>query len=568
MIASRKALIIVAAFVLMAIGMPWGGNVPAAFAQISVTAADPPTGEQGTLNLNVIIKGKGFKNGAKAKFYKTGTTDPAGVNVKSTQYVSSTQLVATIDIADTAALAAFDIQVMNTDGRTGKGTELFSVTVKKVDPCTLPDPLPTDGYFSDPPGLPGSLDITFGNGTGKIIGPAYMEPQSAAIQQVGGEARIVVVGSTVDKCQASTYRVWTIVRYLPDGRRDASFGTNGIVTTRFLNNAWAYGVAIDRNNKIVVGGMAPTTKRGNLLLPILARYNTNGSLDTTFGTGGTVVVSGSYNGRFIATIVQSDGRIIGVGCSGGFALVVRLDADGHFDGTFNGNGQYLYTEDPDGASCAYAVTTQAGESGERIVVGGMISDTYFNTHYRFGLWRLTSSGTPDSSFGTAGVVAAGFGGYHDFLTGVGVDPDSRIVTAGYTCPDSSVSTCRTVVARFDDSGNLDPSFADGGKVLPPAQMQYEFADVVAIQPDGGLLVGGYSHSDTGSIQTATIWRFTGDGTPDVTFGVLGRVDDPIASGATYAALKTLVPQGDGRVVWVGFVDVQSIRYAALGRVWQ
>ena len=65
MIASRKALIIVAAFVLIALGLPWGGAVPAAFAQtISVTAADPPTGEQGTLSLSVTIKGKGFKTGA------------------------------------------------------------------------------------------------------------------------------------------------------------------------------------------------------------------------------------------------------------------------------------------------------------------------------------------------------------------------------------------------------------------------------------------------------------------------------------------------------------------------
>jgi hypothetical protein len=144
MIASRKALIIVAAFVLIALGLPWGGVVPTASAQtLAVSSADPNTGEQGTLNLSVIIKGKGFKNGAKAKFYKTGTTDPAGVNVKSTQYVSSTQLVATIDIADTAALAAFDIQVMNTDGRTGKGTELFSVLAKKIDPCAVPDPVAT-----------------------------------------------------------------------------------------------------------------------------------------------------------------------------------------------------------------------------------------------------------------------------------------------------------------------------------------------------------------------------------------------------------------------------------------
>ena len=135
--------------IAVALGMPWGGAVPTAQAQtITVASADPPAGEQGTLNLSVLIKGKGFKNGAKAKFYRTGTADPGGVNVKSTKYVSSMQLIATVDIADAATIDLFDIEVQNADGRTGKGTELFSVTAKKVDPCSLPDPVPTpSGYI-------------------------------------------------------------------------------------------------------------------------------------------------------------------------------------------------------------------------------------------------------------------------------------------------------------------------------------------------------------------------------------------------------------------------------------
>ncbi len=165
MIANRKALIVVAAFVLMAIGLPWGGNVPEAFAQISVTAADPPTGEQGALNLNVIIKGKGFKNGAKANWFKTGTTDAAGVNVKSTQFVSSTQLIATIDIADWAALSLFDIEVRNADGRTGKGTELFSV-IRKGDTGEL------SALFQDWPG-----DMVRSDGLGEYRSPAEGNPR-------------------------------------------------------------------------------------------------------------------------------------------------------------------------------------------------------------------------------------------------------------------------------------------------------------------------------------------------------------------------------------------------------
>ena len=136
MTGSRRALIVVAVLLGVMFGLPGVGAVREAAAQIAVTAADPPTGEQGALNLNVLIKGKGFKNGAKANFYKTGTGDPAGVNVKSTQFVSSTQLIVSIDIADAAALSLFDIQVQNTDGRTGKGTELFSVVQRQTGTST------------------------------------------------------------------------------------------------------------------------------------------------------------------------------------------------------------------------------------------------------------------------------------------------------------------------------------------------------------------------------------------------------------------------------------------------
>jgi hypothetical protein len=100
--------------------------------QIQVAAADPPLAAQGTLNLNVKVTGKGFKNGAKAKWLVTGTTDPGGVTVNSTTFVNSTELTANITVADTAAIANFDIAVTNADGRGGKGTELFTVIGKQA----------------------------------------------------------------------------------------------------------------------------------------------------------------------------------------------------------------------------------------------------------------------------------------------------------------------------------------------------------------------------------------------------------------------------------------------------
>jgi hypothetical protein len=105
--------------------------------QVQVTAADPPSAEQGTINLNVKITGKGFKKGAAAKFFVTGTSDTGGVQVNATAFVNSGELTANIDVADTATIANFDIQVLNSDGRGGKGTELFAVVAKGTGkPCS------------------------------------------------------------------------------------------------------------------------------------------------------------------------------------------------------------------------------------------------------------------------------------------------------------------------------------------------------------------------------------------------------------------------------------------------
>jgi len=109
----------------------WAATPSVLLAQnIQVTSANPPAAPQGTINLNVVIGGNGFKKGAASAFYLTGTTDPDGVTVNSTSFNSSSQLTANINISDTANIADFDIVVKNTDGRTGKGSQLFAVTAK------------------------------------------------------------------------------------------------------------------------------------------------------------------------------------------------------------------------------------------------------------------------------------------------------------------------------------------------------------------------------------------------------------------------------------------------------
>jgi len=103
-------------------------NVSNAKGQVQVNASDPASIEQGTFNLLVKVIGKGFKRGAKAKVFVSGTTDTGGVTVISTTFVSSRELSVNITVDNAATIATFDIEVANPDARVGKGTQLFKVT--------------------------------------------------------------------------------------------------------------------------------------------------------------------------------------------------------------------------------------------------------------------------------------------------------------------------------------------------------------------------------------------------------------------------------------------------------
>src|SRR5438128_3526743 len=99
-----------------------------AIAQIQVSSTSPSAAPQGTVNLNVTVNGSGFKKGAQAQSFVTGTTNPGGVTVNSTTFNGSSSLTANITIASGAVISGYDVHVVNTDGRTGKGTDLFAVT--------------------------------------------------------------------------------------------------------------------------------------------------------------------------------------------------------------------------------------------------------------------------------------------------------------------------------------------------------------------------------------------------------------------------------------------------------
>jgi hypothetical protein len=161
---SRK-LFWLALFVVSSVPLAWSQDV-------KVNSADPPSAPQGTLNLNVTIKGSGFKKGAQSNFFVSGTQDPGGIGVKQTTFVSSTELVANIDVADTASLSKFDIEVLS-GGRRGKGTELFTVTEKGNSLASL---IPVEAVLRD-----GAGDKIRSDGLGLTSASAYNDSELCVI---------------------------------------------------------------------------------------------------------------------------------------------------------------------------------------------------------------------------------------------------------------------------------------------------------------------------------------------------------------------------------------------------
>lgn len=214
--------------------------IGAALAQIKVTAATPPSAVQGALSLDVVVSGAGFDNTANVQYFVTGTTNAGGITVKKVVFRSSKELVTTIDVADTADLASFDIQVTLSSGRKGKGTTLFSVKAKPND-----EPVPT--Y----PPARHSQSFTSNGGTSAATIRLYM---------FGGDgANFTAIADLWAYSNAgSTGARWT---YIPGGNIDAgeapynrkgagwSCGAGscvlvGGVSTKYYNDTWIFDESI------------------------------------------------------------------------------------------------------------------------------------------------------------------------------------------------------------------------------------------------------------------------------------------------------------------------------------
>ena len=257
----------------------------------------------------------------------------------------------------------------------------------------------------------GSLDAGFGS-AGLVVGPVVGRALAVALQPDG---RIVVAGDDA----AGDFRV---ARYLADGTLDASFGTGGQVTTDIAGGTdTARNLVLQPNGAIVVSG----DPFGNDLGTDVARYTAAGVLDASFGNGGKVTLPGTRVGEGLA--LQGDGKLVLVGNvlvgnATRFATT-RLLANGTVDTGF-GTAGTVVTDISGRGDAAHAVTVQADG---RIVVAGRSSS---QTNANFAVARYLSNGAIDPAFGTAGTLTVDFFGFTDAAESVVLQADGRVVLGG------------------------------------------------------------------------------------------------------------------------------------------
>ncbi|TMI81622.1 MAG: T9SS type A sorting domain-containing protein [Bacteroidetes bacterium] len=262
---------------------------------------------------------------------------------------------------------------------------------------------------------------------------------------------------------------FSMVRYNSDGSFDNSFGQGGKVISSISTNEWAYNGTLQTDGKIVIAGSI-----GNGTFA-LARYYQDGTPDNSFGTYGTVVAASADQSTFASALaIQSDGKIVAVGS-----------------------------------------TTRTDDC--------INSPSYPYCPNHFSIFRFTSNGNLDNSFGQNGEVTTPVGPNHfGYASSVVIQPNGKIVVAGLYLyglePDYYGSyyfaSAHFAMVRYNSNGVVDSSFGKNGVVTDASDFQGTSA--MTLQADGKLLVTGYGG------RPFEIERYNSDGTPDSSFATYGK----------------------------------------------
>lgn len=369
----------------------------------------------------------------------------------------------------------------------------------------------------------GAPDSSFGT-HGKLttaFGPKDDYATSVAVQPDG---KIVAAGWSSNGADLD----FALARYHPDGSLDHSFGIGGKTTTDLGSTEYVASVVLQTDGKIVVAGhsVIPFT----FLDFILARYQADGTLDAGFGTAGIVTTDFKHDSDLGASVaLQPDGKIIvaGMAVTGpdyDFALA-RYNTDGTPDTGFGTGGK---TTTGIGSSDDKGIAVAVQPDG-KIVAGGFL---YRGPDFNYALARYQPDGTLDTGFGTAGTVSTDFYGDDDAIASLALQSDGKILAAGRS---HNGSHYNFALARYSANGVPDAAFGTAGKVVTPVAAGFSSAFAVLVQSGGKIVLAG--HAFNGVDQDFALVRYNAGsvaGTKEVrgTVVEVSVYPNPVAQQAT------------------------------------
>ncbi len=395
---------------------------------------------------------------------------------------------------------------------------------------------------------PGDLDTTFGtNGTAAatVTTASGTRYLYADSLVLQPDTKILILGDVSDPSIS-----FALARYNTDGSRDTTFGSGGmtLIGTNIKYFGFGNPIAVQPDGKVIVAGNVCS---GNCALA-LVRYNADGSLDTSFGANGSAITTTGQSFNTNAVVLQPNGRIIVAGDSTNGTDVshtlIRFDADGGLDTSFGANGSVTTLIEGAAKTSALALLPNG-----RIIIAG---NGWNGTVGGFSLARYNADGSLDASFGSQGAVNTDIDPVFFAAHSLALQSDGKILAAG------SSNSGKFVLSRYNTNGSLDTTFGNSGILTTNLGNSYSLILVrtLVLQPDGKIVVTAASYDQTpcpgqptGTICNANpdnnflaLLRYNTDGSLDPTFGTSGMLT--LDKGRSFGSAVPLALRPDGKLV--------------------
>jgi len=388
----------------------------------------------------------------------------------------------------------------------------------------------------------GSLDVTFG--AAGFLTEGGEGRQGGMVVKVDSAGKILIVGVRGEPLlTGGRFLLMAVWRYNADGTIDTSFNSQGYLTYNSRigtgHTSEGYDIAIDNNGKILLTGYDEPF--GSTASMILARFNEDGTFDTSFNTTGIVNRANSSGG---GVTIDDNSRILVTGFeSNGAMMLIRYNSDGTIDNTFGTNGV---------TNSLQGIATQVAHyNGKIYVVGATGSGTT--------LWRFNEDGSLDTSFATNGMVFYTEGTSRPFIeyksSYLAIDQNGKIVVSAQTGTPEAMDRA---LLRYNTDGTLDTTFGDAGIISYDSSLN-DYGGGVTIDANNNVIVTYSTNSTSGTIGDMIIRRYTSAGQLDMTFGVNGEVT--YDSGGVDGG-KGVTVDNNGRILITGKIgsDMALWRY--------